>query len=70
MTNASRIINNEMRKQRKAGIAIGRIEGIAIGESKGRSEGIALIAKRLKGKMHIKDISQITGLSESEINEL
>ena len=86
MTNASRILNKEIRKQRKEGIAegiaIGRTEGIAIGESKGksvgialgksvgRSEGIALIAKRLKGKMHIKDISQITGLSESEINEL
>lgn len=82
MTNASRILNKEIRKQRKAGmvegLALGRTEGIAIGESKGRSagialgriEGIALIAKRLKGKMNIKDISQITGLSESEINEL
>ena len=82
MTNASRILNKEIRKQRKAGmvegLALGRTEGIAIGESKGRSagialgriEGIALIAKRLKGKMNIKDISQITGLSENEINEL
>ena len=82
MTNASRILNKEIRKQRKAGmvegLALGRTEGIAIGERKGRSagialgriEGIALIAKRLKGKMNIKDISQITGLSENEINEL
>ena len=28
------------------------------------------IAKKLKGKMHIKDISQITGLSEEEIKAL
>mgnify|MGYP004551506601 CR=1 FL=1 len=54
MTNASRIINNEIRKQRR----------------EGKAEGIALIAKKLKGKMHIKDISQITGLSEEEIKAL
>ena len=46
MTNASRILNKEIRKQRKAGmvegLALGRTEGIAIGESKGRSAGIAL----------------------------
>ena len=54
MTNASRIINREIRKQRKEGIA----------------EGIALIAKRLKEEMNIKDISRITGLSESDIENL
>ena len=54
MTNASRIINREIRKQRK----------------EGREEGIALIAKRLKEEMNIKDISRITGLSETEIENL
>jgi len=63
MTNASRIINNEIRKQRREG----KIEGIAEGRAEGKAEGIALMAKKLKGKMHIKDISQITGLSEEEI---
>ena len=55
MTNASRIINNEIRKQRREG----KIEGIAEGKAEGKAEGIALIAKKLKGQMHIKDISQI-----------
>lgn len=66
MTNASRIINNEIIKQRKAGFALGKSKGRTIG----RNEGIALIAKKLKVKMHVKDINKITGLSESEINEL
>lgn len=66
MTNASRIINNEIRKQRREG----KIEGIAEGRAEGKAEGIALMAKKLKGKMHIKDISQITGLSEEEIKAL
>ena len=74
MTNASRIINNEIRKQRREGkiegIAEGKAEGKIEGKAEGKAEGIALIAKKLKGKMHIKDISQITGLSEEEIKAL
>jgi len=31
---------------------------------------VIFVAKKLKGKMHIKDISQITGLSEKEIEKL
>ena len=58
MTNASRIINREIRKERKAGL------------EQGIQQGIALVAKKLKGKMEIKDISQITGLSEAEIENL
>ena len=58
MTNASRIINREIRKERKAGL------------EQGIQQGIALVAKKLKGKMEIKDISQITGLSEAEIVNL
>ena len=46
MTNASRIINNEIRKQRREG----KIEGIAEGKAEGKAEGIALIAKKLKGQ--------------------
>ena len=62
MTNASRIINREIRKQRNEGREEGKILGIA--------EGIALVAKRLKKEMNIKDISRITGLSESDIENL
>ena len=58
MTNASRIINREIRKQRKAGL------------EQGLRQGIKLVAKKLKGKMDIKEISQITGLSESDIENL
>ena len=82
MTNASRIINREIRKSKKEGIEIGWNQGIirgkeegkierkVEGKAEGKAEGIALVAKRLKGKMHIKDISQITGLSEKEIKQL
>ena len=61
-TNASRIINREIRKERKAGLEQGIQQGLR--------QGIALVAKKLKGKMEIKDISQITGLSETEIENL
>ena len=47
MTNASRIINNEIRKQRREG----KIEGIAEGKAEGKAEGIALIAKKLKASL-------------------
>ena len=40
------------------------------GRREGREEGMIFVAKKLKGKMHIKDISQITGLSEKEIEKL
>ena len=62
MTNASRIINREIRKQRK--------EGREEGSQQGLQQGMVLVAKRLKGKMNMKDISQITGLSETEIENL
>ena len=58
MMNAARIINKEIRKQRREG------------REEGREEGMIFVAKKLKGKMHIKDISQITGLSEEEIKAL
>ena len=58
MMNAARIINKEIRKQRREG------------REEGREEGMIFVAKKLKGKMNIKDISQITGLSEKEIEKL
>ena len=66
MTNASRIINREIRRQRKAGLE----QGIEQGLQQGFKQGIIQIAKKLKGKMDIKEISQITGLSEQEIESL
>ena len=70
MMNAARIINKEIRKNKKEGMEIGWNNGVKKGIEQGKAEGIALVAKRLKGKMHIKDISQITGLSEKEIEQL
>ena len=58
MTNASRIINREIRKQRKAGL------------EQGFKQGTIQIAKKLKREMSIKDISRITGLTEQEIENL
>ena len=66
MMNAARIINKEIRKQRREGREEGREEG----KKEGIAEGMIFVAKKLKGKMHIKDISQITGLSEKEIEKL
>ena len=62
MTNASRIINREIRKQRKAGLEQGLEQGF--------KQGIIQIAKKLKREMSIKDISRITGLTEQEIENL
>ena len=45
MMNAARIINKEIRKQRR----------------EGREEGVIFVAKKLKGKMHIKDIIKWKG---------
>ena len=66
MTNASRIINREIRKQRKAGLEQGLEQGI----EQGFKQGIIQIAKKLKREMRIKDISRITGLTEQEIENL
>ena len=54
MMNAARIISKEMSILSRVGL----------------DEGMIFVAKKLKGKMHIKDISQITGLSEKEIEKL
>ena len=70
MTNASRIINREIRKQRKAGLEQGLEKGLEQGLEQGFKQGIIQIAKKLKREMSIKDISRITGLTEQEIENL
>ena len=74
MTNASRIINREIRKQRKAGLEQGLEQGLEKGLEQGLEQGfkqgIIQIAKKLKREMSIKDISRITGLTEQEIENL
>ena len=66
MTNASRIINREMRPREKAA----KNEGMLLGTSQGISKGIAMMAKKLKDKMSIEEICQLTGLSEQQIENL
>ncbi len=62
MMNAARIINREKKKIR----AESRAEGISLGIS----QGIAMMAKKLKEELPIKKISQLTGLSEQQIENL
>ena len=66
MTNASRIINRERRPREKAA----KNEGMLLGISQGISKGIAMMAKKLKDKMSIEEICQLTGLSEQQIENL
>ena len=66
MTNASRIINREMRAREKAA----KNEGMLLGISQGISKGIAMMVKKLKDKMSIEEICQLTGLSEQQIENL
>ena len=66
MTNASRIINREIRAREKAA----KNEGMLLGISQGISKGIAMMAKKLKDKMSIEEICQLTGLSEQQIENL
>lgn len=68
MTNASRIINNEMRKQRKAGIEEGKAEGRAIGRIAGIKENQEKVIRRLK-LMNLST-QQIAKAVELEIKEV
>lgn len=68
MTNASRIINNEMRKQRKAGIEEGKAEGRAIGRIVGIKENQEKVIRRLK-LMNLST-QQIAKAVELEIKEV
>ncbi len=68
MTNASRIINNEMRKQRKAGIEEGKAEGRAIGRIAGIKENQEKVIHRLK-LMNLST-QQIAKAVELEIKEV
>ena len=62
MTNASRIIRREMKRNWN--------EGNKHGISQGISKGIAIMAKKLKEELPIEKISQLTGLSEQQIENL
>ena len=66
MTNASRIINRDLSAREKAA----KNEGMLLGISQGISKGIAMMAKKLKDKMSIEEICQLTGLSEQQIENL
>ena len=54
MMRAAKIINREKRKIKAEGI----------------TEGIAMMAKKLKSKMSIEEIKELTGLSEEKIQSL
>ena len=62
MTNASRIIRREMKRNWN--------EGNKHGISQGISKGIAIMAKKLKEELPIEIIRQLTGLSEQLIENL
>jgi len=49
----------------------GRNEGIAIGEKRGRTEGIREAARNMIAKHYpVADIAEITGLSLAEVEQL
>jgi len=53
------------------GTAIGRDEGIAIGETRGEAKDILQTARKMKAKgFNTAVIAEITGLSEREIEGL
>lgn len=72
MTNASRIINNEMRKQRKAGIEEGKAEGKAEGRAIGRIAGIKENQEKVIRRLKLMNLStqQIAKAVELEIKEV
>ena len=56
---------------KEEGLELGKAEGLAQGKAEGKAEGIAEVAKNmLKKEMDIKTISEITGLTEKEIEAL
>jgi len=66
-----RDLKNAMDSQKKIGFEEGRAIGIEEGRTKGIEEGIKKTAVRLfKKKMNVKFISEVTGLSEDELQVL
>ena len=62
---------NEIEDAKKEGKSLGIEEGRALGKAEGTKEKTIEIARNmLKKKMGIKDISEITGLTEEEIKSL
>lgn len=75
--------NSAMSEMKEKGLAAGRAEGLTEGKAKGRAEGLAeghakgraeerneLVKKMLEKKMDINLISELTGLTEEEIEKL
>lgn len=53
------------------GIAIGKQQGIAIGEKRGERRGILETSKKmLQAGMTVQDVARITGLSLEEVKSL
>ena len=64
-------LNVEIPKARNEGRFEGRVEGLEIGHESGLSEGLEHVVLRMKeARFDIKTISQMTGLSEEEIEKL
>ena len=66
---------NEIEDAKKEGKSLGIEEGKALGKAEGKAEGIKektveIARNMLKKKMSIKDISEITGLAEENIQKL
>ena len=62
---------NEIEDAKKEGKSLGIEEGKALGKAEGIKEKTVEIARNmLKKKMSIKDISEITGLTEENIQKL
>ncbi len=69
--NALRLIRTEKKLNIEEGIEIGHEQGLAEGEKKGKQEEKIEIAKKMKSRgMSTKDISEITGLTADEIENL
>ena len=71
----SNVLSTAKREGKEEGRAEGRAEGLAEGRTEGRAEGEReeklRNAKKMKDKgMDFVDISDITGLTEEEIEEL
>ncbi|MDR2910497.1 MAG: hypothetical protein LBV47_03905, partial [Bacteroidales bacterium] len=62
-----RSIYTDASHARKEGLAEGRKEGLAEGESK---KGMEIALNMLKKGMFVEDISDVTGLSKHQIEEL
>ena len=62
---------NEIEDAKKEGKNLGIEEGRVLGKAEGiKEKQIEIVRNMLKKKMNIKDISEITGLTEEDIQKL